>query len=252
MHGRRDRTTRARAAIGSTREGRPMTPRNLLFTLVGLIAGLLAASQIPLHARRSAQEPAEKAAPTPVGTAGVPNAEPKVSLQEALLRPYAFDFAQPTPLEEAARRLSADLGGEVVLDLAALDRMDVRKEDPVELTLKNGRLKTGLKLLLDQVELTYKLVPEDNLLIITYEEGSEDPLDKVWAELGHIHRELHDIQDALDEVLDRAAAGDDVQLHQPTIIEEMPGMPGAAPADPGEEPAAPQEESPAPKPRTRT
>ncbi len=142
----------------------------------------------------------------------------------------------------------------MVLDLVALDRLDVRKEDTVELELKGGRLKTGLKLLLDQVELTYRVVPEDNLMILTDVEGSEDPLDKVWAEMGHMHRELHDMRDALDELLDRSDAQEDaLQLRQPTIIDPMPGMPGADPGDPGAEPVPPEEDpEPAPTKRPRT
>jgi hypothetical protein len=225
-----------------------MRSRNVLFALVGLAVGALAAARIPLHAQKPGPEPA------PVGTAGPPSFEGKPSLQEALLKPYEFDFARPTPLEQVARRLSSDLGGQVVLDIAALERLDVQKDDPVELGLKSARLKTGLKLLLDQLDMTYRLVPEDNLLIITDKEGSEDPIDRVWAELSDMHRELHDIQDALDDLLDRADHGDDLRFRQPTIIEELPGMPGADPAPPGEEPA-PADEDPAPtppkRPRTR-
>ena len=71
----------------------------------------------------------------------------------------------------------------VVLDRAALIRQEVQPEDTVELELDGVRLKTGLKLLLDQVGLTYHVVTEDNLLVITDREGSEDPLDRVWSEV---------------------------------------------------------------------
>jgi hypothetical protein len=231
-----------------------MTRRNVLFALAGLVAGLFLATRMPLHAQKQggpSQEPPDARA----GDDAIPQAEGRPTLQEALMRPYAFDFARPTALDQVAKRLSQDLGGEVVLDLAALDRLDVRKEDTVELELKGSRLKTGLKLLLDQVDLTYRVIPEDNLMILTDEEGSEDPLDKVWAELGHMHRELHDMQDALDELLDRADSNaDGLQLRQPTIIDPMPGMPGADPGDPGADPVPPEEDpepAPAIRPRTR-
>ena len=71
----------------------------------------------------------------------------------------------------------------MVLDLAALDRKSVEPETPVQLELDGARLKTGLKLLLDQVGLTYHVIAEDNLMIITDQEGSEDPAEKIWAEL---------------------------------------------------------------------
>lgn len=227
-----------------------MRSRNALFALVGLVIGLLAASRIPLHARKATQEPLPAA---PATAAPAPAQAPrgdKPSLQDALLRPYAFDFARPTTLEEVARRLSADLGGEVVLDIAALERLDVKKDDTVELGLKSARLQTGLKLLLDQVEMTYRLVPEDNLLVLTDKEGSDDPLDRIWAELTDMHREIHDIQDALDDLLDLQASGG-LQFRQPTIIEELPGMPGVEPTPPGDGPA-PDDEEPTPPRRPRT
>ncbi|AMV37077.1 hypothetical protein [Planctomyces sp. SH-PL62] len=231
-----------------------MSRRNLMFALVGLVAGLLAATRVPLHAQKPPQDPTGQPLPAPVGTAAIPRAEGKVSLQDALLLPYTFDFGKPTALDAFARRLSADLGGEVVLDIAALDRLELRKEDTVELELKGSRLKTGLKLVLDQVDLTYRIIPEDNLMILTDEEGAEDPLDKIWAELGHVHREVHDILDVLDEVLARVESQDDgPQLRQPTIIEEMPGVPGADPAAPGVDPVPPEEGAePAPVKRPRT
>ncbi len=113
----------------------------------------------------------------------------------------------------------------VVLDLAALGRQDVDADDTVQLELDGVRLKTGLKLLLDQVGLTYHVVAEDNLLIITDRQGSEDPLDRIWAELRTLHRDIHDIQDAVDEISDSfyKDADEGPRVRKPTIIEEKPG-----------------------------
>ncbi len=226
-----------------------MTPRNLPYILAGLALGLLGSTHAPLHA----QKPVEIA---PASTA--PRSGEKVSLQEALLRPYEFAFNRPTPLDEVAARLADDLGGAVVLDLAALERLGVSRVDTVELELRGARLKTGLKLLLGQRDLTYCVVPEDNLLIITDEEGATDPIDQVWAELDHMHRDIHDIQDSVEDL--RELLGVDLdggaQLRRPTIIEEMPG---AAPNElpvPDLEPDSPPEAdepiaAPAPnRPRT--
>jgi hypothetical protein len=159
--------------------------------------------------------------------------------------------------------LSADLGGPVVLDLAALERLEVDPNDTVELDLKGVRLKTGLKLLLDQQFLTYKIVPEDNLMILTDKEGSDDPLDKVWNELTHLHNDIHDIQDAVEELREATRASGEFdeeggpRLRKPTIIEEMPenAAPGrdAEAAKPNAQPE-PKDAGPAnpPKrPRTR-
>jgi hypothetical protein len=164
------------------------------------------------------------------------------SLQDALLRRFMFPFSRPTSLEQVCAYLKRTLKAPVILDLAALERQDVKPEDTVQLEIDGVRLKTGLKLLLDQVGLTYRVVPEDNLLVITDREGSEDPADRIWAELRALHRDLHDVQDAIDELRDYL--GDEgsgaAKVRKPTIIEETPEhageKPGTAPrkpADPG-------------------
>lgn len=146
------------------------------------------------------------------------------SLQDALLRPYDFPFSRPTSLAQVCTHLRQTLKAPVVIDLAALDRQNVEPEDPVQLELSGVRLRTGLKLLLDQVGLTYRIEPEDNLMIITDHEGAEDPSERIWSELRALHRDLHDVQDSLDEL--RAFFGDEQQagprVRKPTIIEELP------------------------------
>jgi hypothetical protein len=174
---------------------------------------------------------------------GGPRAEPErpgklaPSIQDALLKPFSFTFAKPTPLDEAARRLGQALNTPVVVDLAAIDRAGLKPDDEVQLVLEGVRLKTGLKLLLDQLDLTYRVVPEDNLLIITDATGSDDPVDRLLTEMKGVHRDIHDLQDAVDEV--RTALGIDEgegpKMRKPTIIEEVPAE-GAKPAKPKEEP----------------
>ncbi len=141
-----------------------------------------------------------------------------------------------------AKHLGRSLNAPVAIDRAALDRLGLKVNDDVQLELKGVRLKTGLKLLLDQLDLTYKVVPEDNLLIFTDAAGSADPNDAVLTELKSLHRDLHDVQDAVDDI--RAAMGLDeeggARLRKPTIIEEMP------PAGAGEhEKAKPKDHPPA-------
>jgi hypothetical protein len=146
------------------------------------------------------------------------------TVQDVLLRPYRFPFSRPTSLVQVCAHLKQTLKLPVVLDLAALGRQDVEPEDTVQLELDGVRLKTGLKLLLDQVGLTYRVVAEDNLLIVTDREGSEDPLDRIWTELRALHRDLHDVQDALDELSEFVVGekGEGPRVRQPTIIEELP------------------------------
>lgn len=247
-----------------------MNPRNLLYVFVGLILGLIGSTQLPLHAQKPPRERAVPEVPSEIDSRPAPaspTASGKVSLQDALHQPYIFAFGKPTPLSEVARRLTADLGGQVVLDLAALDRLDLKPEDAVELELKGVRLRTGLKLLLDQVELTYRLIPEDNLLILTDDEGAEEPLDRVWSELSHLHRDLHDVQLMVEYLYDQSGADAETpqdgepRLQQPTIVEEMPEAAGGAGAPPAAD-AAPkggpkpdskddQPRTPPKRPRTR-
>jgi hypothetical protein len=226
----------------------------------GLLAGLLISGRIVLLAqdRREAlqpdggraagpaelKRPAELADPPafeghePPGNASRPTSS-TASLQDALLRPYKFPFARPTPLEQVCAHLRQTLSAPVVLDRAALNRQNVDPQDAVQLNLEGVRLKTGLKLLLDQLGLTYRLVAEDNLLIVTDAAGAEDPSDRIVSELRALHRDLHDLQDAVEEL--RSYLGDDggqvARVQKPTIIEEMPegggGKPGKLPEKPG-------------------
>jgi len=179
----------------------------------------------------------------PIGRSEPSAAATGITLQDAILRPYRFPFARPTPLDQVCVHLRQTLKAAVVLDLAALDRQQVEPENTVQLELDGVRLKTGLKLLLDQVGLTYHIVAEDNLLIITDREGSAEPADRIWSELSALHRDVHDLQDAVDDL--REILGDDKmdgpRVRKPTIIEEMPEEPGGKPATGPEKPGPPLE-----------
>ena len=199
--------------------------------------------------------PAVANPPTDRPQAEAPSSSPTV--HDVLVRPYHFTFSRPTSLLQVCTHLKQTLKVPVVLDIAALERQDVEPEDTVQLELDGVRLKTGLKLLLDQVRLTYHVVDEDNLLIITDREGSEEPLDRVLAELQAMHRELHDVQDTVDDLTDYLAVekGEGPRVRKPTIIEEMPENALPKDADPREKPEEPAKtpngaQGPAPAPRT--
>jgi len=149
------------------------------------------------------------------------------SLSDALLMKTTLPFDKPTPLSEVRQYLSDTLHAQVVLDRAALLRAGIEPSAGVELERVEIRLKTGLKLLLDQLGLTYRVVPEDNLLILTDGQGADEPIERIRAEIHEMHAELHDIQDAIDEI--RTALGleapANAKVRSPTIIEEMPQEP---------------------------
>jgi hypothetical protein len=222
-----------------------MTRRYWFLLLAGVVVGLIISGRYALLAQDRADTPQpnsrsavrEKSGELPIATVDrddPPDRQPvpragkdsasAVPLQEALLRPYRFPFARPTSLEQVCAHLKETLKGAVVLDLAALDRKSVEPDHTVQLELDGVRLKTGLKLLLDQVGLTYHVVAEDNLMIITDQEGSEDPADRIWAELRTLHRDLHAVQDAVDDLGEYLGVegGGGAHVRKPTIIEEMP------------------------------
>jgi hypothetical protein len=229
-----------------------MTRKHWVLLLAGLVVGLIISGRYALLAQDRAETPRARSRPPdqekpdepPTGTVDRDRqlerqpAPPTgkdfasaVPLQEALLRPYRFPFARPTSLEQVCAHLRETLRGAIVLDLAALDRKSVEPDSTVQLELEGVRLKTGLKLLLDQVGLTYRVVAEDNLMIITDQEGSEDPADRIWAELRALHRDLHAVQDAVDDLGDYLGlqGGEGPHVHKPTIIEEMPEKNGERP-----------------------
>jgi hypothetical protein len=214
--------------------------------LAGVLVGLVASGRIAIRAqdgggagrrdsgRSIRSEPAEEAPrdgersreAVDVSAPSQRTATPPASgsIQDVLLRPFHFPFNRPTTLTQVCLQLKQTLGVPVVLDLAALERQDVDADDTVQLELDGVRLKTGLKLLLDQVGLTYHVVPEDNLLIITDREGSEDPLDRIWTELRNLHRDIHEVQDVVDELSESLSKDTDEgpRVRKPTIIEEKP------------------------------
>ena len=195
----------------------------LLFLVAGLMVGLVAVSHLSLRPKRAQADGREDQGGCRrchrTGEAGTVRLGPGRASETV-----SFPVRPAHAAGRCRQQLSRELGLPVVLDLAALDRLDVKPEDTVKLELQGVRLKTGLKLLLDQVGLTYKVVAEDNLLILTDKQGSEDPIERVMAEIHELHRDIHDIQDALDEVreLTGLTGAEGAQVRKPTIIEEMP------------------------------
>jgi hypothetical protein len=199
-------------------EGCVMT-RTMGGLVVGLVVGMIlaGAAGLPLRAqdepkaeskRRAAQRtpvPAKKGAePEPERSSSLPRPASNVSVQDALVRPFDLPFDKPTALAEVADYLQRALGAPVVLDLGALDRQELNPDDTVMLELKGVRLKTALKLLLDQVGLTYRVEPEDNLLVLTDAQESDERYVRILAELKSLHRDLHDLQDSVDDLIESA------------------------------------------------
>jgi hypothetical protein len=204
-------------------------PRFTLVVAPAVVAVLLGSARWTLRAQ---DDPRRSREPAPARAVAEAPPGPAPSVQDALLRPFTFPFAEDTTLEAVAAHFRKALHAPVVLDLAALGRQELTPESTVRLHLQGVRLKTGLKLLLDQVGLTYRVVPEDNLLILTDTSGAEDPMERVLDELKSLHRDVHDLKDAVEEVYQSLAPDEDEPapaMRKPTIIEEIPADPKAAP-----------------------
>ncbi|HEY2159281.1 MAG TPA: hypothetical protein VGH33_26885, partial [Isosphaeraceae bacterium] len=123
-------------------------------------------------------------------------------IADAMLQPLRLPFNEGKSLEEVAAYLRKELKANVILDLAALDRHQLKPTHHVRIDLDGVRLKTGLKLLLDQVGLTTRVIPEDNLLIITDKSEADEPIDRLMEEVRAVHREMHALQDDVREIRD--------------------------------------------------
>ena len=196
--------------------------RAALMWVVGLAVVLVGSTRWGLRAQD--RDPKAKAvqAPVPIGVAPLP--VERTSVQDAMLRPFSWSFAEETKLLDVVALLKRKLARRWCSTCAALARKKVTPESTVRLELEGVRLKTGLKLLLDQVRLTVRVVPEDNLLILTDEEGADDPSDRIYAEVKALHHDIHALQDALVEL--RRDLGPEEEpgpaLRKPTIIEDLP------------------------------
>ncbi|WP_435018825.1 hypothetical protein TA3x_000812 [Tundrisphaera sp. TA3] len=164
-----------------------------LWVVIAVVVGLAASARWTLRAQERgnrAGRPRPEAAARPA----------PASVQDALIQPFDFPFAEPIALVDACTAIGRALNVAVAIDQAALDRQEIGDDEAVKLDLKGVRLKVGLKLLLDPLRLTYRVVPEDNLLIVTDAEGSEDPAAQALVELKAMHKEIHDLQDAVDDL----------------------------------------------------
>lgn len=168
----------------------------------------------------------------PPTTAAAPTATP-ATVEEALLRPARIPFAQPTPLSEVVAFLRELLKAPVVLDRAAMARLDITENDTVQLELDGVRLKTALPLLLDQLAMTYRVEPEDNLLVLTDPEGANDRIDRILVEIERLHDDVHDLQDTVDVLTQTLTPVEIIPGDGVMPIDPNAPAPVAPPVDPG-------------------
>lgn len=103
-----------------------------------------------------------------VDLAGQDGAEQRIN--RALSDPLnslGLDF-QGAPLSEVVNFLRDEYNIEVQLDLQALDDLGLAPDDPIDVSLRNISLRSALRIMLRQLDLTY--VISDEVLLITSEE----------------------------------------------------------------------------------
>ncbi|WP_197531434.1 VWA domain-containing protein [Posidoniimonas corsicana] len=109
-----------------------------------------------------------------VGITGKSDSEERIA--EALASPLTsagLDFLD-TPLEEVVDFLRTEYEIEIQLDETALDDLGIGTDEPVTVNLRNISLRSALRLMFKQLELTYVIA--DEVLLITTEEEAETRL----------------------------------------------------------------------------
>ena len=94
----------------------------------------------------------------------------EVKIYKALKEPTTIDFAE-TPLADAVDYLRDLHGIEIQLDSKELEQMGIHSETPVTRKVSGIPLRSALRLLLGQLDLSY-LVTEDVILITTRDKAS--------------------------------------------------------------------------------
>lgn len=193
---------------------------------VALLVGGLAAG---CWAMRAQVGPADGELATASSFGGIRQAEVDALLET----PVPMSFREPTPLSRVADHLARSLRLRVVLDPAALARLDLLPEDPVQLDLDGTlRLRTALPLLLDQLGLTYRFDLADRLLILTDASGAGDPRRQALDELRDLHRDVHDLQDLVEDLYDALVPAEAPMPRTSPALGDEPPPPDTDDADP--------------------
>jgi hypothetical protein len=94
-------------------------------------------------------------------------------IEEALGNPTEIDFIE-TPLDEVFDFLKSEHGIEIQIDRSALDEVGINSDTPITNSIKGISLRSALRLMLRQLDLTYMI--EDEVLLITTPEEAETRL----------------------------------------------------------------------------
>jgi len=109
-------------------------------------------------------------------TVGTSAAEDRI--RAALRSLTAVDFVD-TPLSEAADSLGRAHGITIRLDTRALEDVSLETDTPVSASLRGVSLKSALRLILEQLDLTY-VIRDEVLMITTPEEAQEQQVTRLY------------------------------------------------------------------------
>ncbi|WP_145274516.1 hypothetical protein [Tautonia plasticadhaerens] len=164
-------------------------------------------------------DPAE--GPAPRIHVAIPYSEAAVRITGLLDRPITMPFDSDTPLGDALeyiRQATAEAEGgmeqgiPIYVDEIGLQDAEQSLQSPIRISLEGIPLKTTLRLMLDQLDLVYEVLPEGLLLITSKESenSAADPmlllLDEVRALRAEV-RELKGLIEARPESRREASSG---------------------------------------------
>ncbi len=98
---------------------------------------------------------------------------PEENIRAELNHKTSIRFVE-APLAEAVKRLSEAHQIPILIDLRALEEIGLSSKEPVNLTVKDISLRSALRLLLNDLELSYMI--RNEVLLITTEESAEQNL----------------------------------------------------------------------------
>ena len=98
---------------------------------------------------------------------------------QAALNEETTHFFDETPLSEAVSEISEAHGIPIVVDNRALEEIGLSEEEPVSVDLKNVSLRSFLRLMLRDLDLTY-MIKDEVMQITTVEVAEENLVNKVY------------------------------------------------------------------------
>ena len=122
------------------------------------------------------------------------------AINTALNSPVRFEFAE-TPLADVVEFLRKLTGVQVILDHKALEGVGIGSDTPITLSLSNVSLRSALKIMLRQLELTF-MVADEVLLITTPEEVETRLIMRVYPVLELVvNKSAEDTEEDFDSLI---------------------------------------------------